>query len=235
MRKTLPLLIAVFCALGLIVPKKVKVIQIDVSGILNARPVTVLNDGKLFGWTTGIDGGGTGDGYLTRAAALFNGDKNPHALPDKPVFAANASHPKIVLHYSNDDTTNSQSLNIAGEGEFEFNVPEGTYTGMYLCLTSSEGPSHLQFTLVYTDGAEVQDFILPDYYNDLKPRDHNIMYVAHDLAKWNKQNKMAETNHHNIDAVNIHPDAKRVLTAIKVKKAKSGYLVFWCATGVTVE
>ena len=235
MKKLLSLVFLSLCILGFLPVKKTKTIQINVSAILKARPVTVLNNGKLITWTKGIDGGGSGDGYLTMSAALFNGDKTPHALPDKPIFAANDSHPEIVLHYSNKDTAGNQTLNVAGEGEFEFNVPEHTYSSMFLCLTSSEGPSQLQFQLIYEDGTEGQNFLLPDYYDDLKPNDTNIMYVAHDLAKWDNKNKMRETNHHNIDAVNIHPNTKRVLTAIKVTKAKAGYLVFWGATGVTAD
>jgi hypothetical protein len=213
---------------------KPKVIQIDVSSILNARPVTVLYHGKLIGWTTGIDGGGSGDGYLTKSAALFNGDKNPHALSDNPVFAVNSFHPEIKLHYSNADTTNNQTRNIAGEAEFSFDVPKHNYSGMFLCLTSSEGASQLQFQLLYTDGTDSMNFLLPDYYNNI-PANDTISYLAHDLAKWNHANKMAETDHHNIDVVNIHPNPKRVLTAVKVKKAKAGYLVFWGATGVMRE
>src|SRR5438045_2470738 len=80
-----------------------KTIQIDISSILNARPVTTLTNGKLITWTKGIDGGGAGDGYLTASAALFNGDSAVHALPDKSVFAATAYHPEIVLHYNNNN------------------------------------------------------------------------------------------------------------------------------------
>jgi len=234
MKKLISLSITAIFILGFSNIKKPKVIQIDVSSILNARPVTVLNHGKLIGWTTGIDGGGSGDGYLTMASALFNGDKSLHALPDKPVFAANNFHPEIKLHYSNSDTVSNQSHNVAGEGEFTITVPAHNYIGMFICLTSSEGPSQLQFQLVYADGTESLDFLLPDYYNDL-PASDTLGYVAHDLAKWNHANKMAETNHHNIDAVNIHPNPNRVLTAIKVKKTKAGYLVFWGAAGVVAE
>ncbi len=221
-----------FCILGLTPAKRAKVVQVDVSAILNARPVTVLHNGKLVGWSTGIDGGGKGDGYLTMAAALFNGDKAPHALPDSAVFAANGSHPEIRLHYSNSDTVNNQTLNIAGEGSFTINMPANKYANVFVCLTSSEGPSQLQFKLVYKDGSETQNFLLPDYYDDLPPNDPNITYVAHDLAKWNSKNIMAETDHHNIDAVIIHPNPKRVLKAIVVNKGKAGYLVFWGATAV---
>ena len=81
--------------------KNNEVIQFDISKILNARPVTTLYKNKLITWSKGIDGGGIADGYLTISAALFNNDKNPHALPDNPIFPANESHPEIKLHYSN--------------------------------------------------------------------------------------------------------------------------------------
>jgi hypothetical protein len=235
MKKLIPFILLAFCLPCISFFKTAKVVQIDVSAILNARPVTVLNHNKLVTWTKGIDGGGTGDGYLTMAAAKFNGDTAPHALPDKPVFAANAFHPEIMLHYSNNNTASAQTRNVPGEDSFLVTVPPHAYSGLYLCLTSSEGPSQLQFELVYTDGSTSQNFTLPDYYNDLSPNDTTIGYVAHDLAKWDSKNKMRETNHHNIDAVNIHPDARRVLTAVKITKSKPGYLVFWGATGVIAE
>lgn len=235
MNKYLLFCITAFCMLGFNPAKKGRVIQVDVRNILNARPVTVFHNGRLITWSTGIDGGGKGDGYLTMSAAIFNGDKAPHALPDDAVFAANASHPKIVLHYNNNDTVNNQTLNVAGEGSFIVNLPAQRYTSIYLCLTSAEGPSHLQLQMAYEDGTEQQDVLLPDYYNDLPPNDPGITYLAHDLAKWNSQNNMAETDHHNIDAVILHPDAKRMLKAIQVSKTKAGYLVFWGATGMLAE
>ena len=169
------------------------------------------------------------------SAALVNGDKQPHALPDNARFAANSNHPEIVLHYSNNDTTSNQARFISGEGGFEFKVPANKYSGMFVCLTSAEGASQLEFELTYADGTETKNFILPDYYNDLPEDDSNVMYVAHDLAKWDNKNKMTETDHHNIDAINIHPNTKRVLTAVKLKKTKAGYLVFWGATGVAAK
>lgn len=227
--------IVFFCLAGFVGVKTQKVVQVDVSSVFNSRPVTVLNNGKLFTWTTGIDGGGKGDGYLTMKAALFNGDTMPHALPDDAVFSANSYHPLIKLHYSGNDTVSNQTCNVKGEGSFGFDVPQQQYSGMYLCLTSSEGPSKLHIILTYTDGSEMRDVVLPDYYNDIAPGDNTLMYVAHDLAKWNNKNKMAETDHHNIDAVNIRPGAKRVLKHITVNKEKAGYLVFWGATGVVAD
>jgi hypothetical protein len=63
-----------------------KVIQIDISPLLNARPVTTLTHGHLISWTKGIDDNGLSDGYLTRSAALFKGDKGAHALRIRPCF-----------------------------------------------------------------------------------------------------------------------------------------------------
>lgn len=76
-----------------------RAIQINIDTLLNARPVTTLTGGKLVTWTKGIDGGGQGDGYLTMKAASFNGDKDPHALPNNPFIDATPAHPAIKLHY----------------------------------------------------------------------------------------------------------------------------------------
>jgi len=64
-----------------------KVLQFDIHKILNARPVTTLTGKKLVPWSTGIDGNGFGDGYSTQSAAVLNGDKDAHALPDNPLIA----------------------------------------------------------------------------------------------------------------------------------------------------
>ncbi|WP_413669819.1 hypothetical protein ACEN9X_07705 [Mucilaginibacter sp. Mucisp86] len=209
-----------------------KAIQINISKLLNARPVTTITGGKLQTWVTGIDGGGKGDGYLTAAAAKLNGDKNAHALPDNPLIPANSSHPAILLHYKNGKEGN-QTRNIAGADSFSFDVPHKKYSGLYLSLTSSEGSSQLHIRLTYTDGSEITDFLLPDYYNDLPESDPNLSYAVHNLAKWGPGNKMTENDHHNIDVLNIHPDPGRVLKKVAVSKDKAGYLVFWAAAGIT--
>ena len=209
-----------------------KTIQVNINKLFNARPVTTVTDGKLQSWVIGIDGGGKGDGYLTMAAALLNGDKTPHALADDPLIPANPSHPTILLHYKNGDKGN-QTRNIAGADSFSFEVPHEKYSGFYLSLTSSEGESQLNITLTYADGYEIKDFTVPDYYNDIPEGDANLSYAVHDLAKWGHGNKMTESDHHNIDVLNIHPDRKRTLKRVTVKKEKAGYLVFCAATGVT--
>ncbi len=212
--------------------KKEKVIQMNIDKILNARPVTTLTDGKLVKWTKGIDGNGEADGYLTKAAAIFNGDKNPKALSDNPLFPANEKHPEVLLHYSNSDGISKQAVTVTDAGNFSFEVPAKKYSKLILALTSSEGASQIKVTLKYADGADSKSFEVPDYYKDIPADDPDFCYLAHDLAKWGNTNNMTEKDHHNIDLLNVHPDKNRKLVSIQLEKTKPGYLVFWAATGV---
>jgi hypothetical protein len=210
------------------------VIQVDVSSILNTRSVTTYSNGKFYTWALGIDGNGGGDGYLTMTASLAKGDVNPKALPDSGKFAATAKLPAVVLNYSNADSTHNQTRYVQGAGEFTFSVPQKNYSRMFLFLTSSEGSSTLQIALTYSDATETKNFVLPDYWNDIAATDPDFCYLAHDLAKWGKQNNMTEANHHNIDALDVHPNPAKMLTGIKVQKTAPGYMVFWGATGVAL-
>ena len=214
------------------IQKKERVIQIDLSRILNARSVTTFNDGKLVTWSKGIDGNGEADGYLTMSAAIFNGDKDPKALPDNPLFPASDKHPEVLLHFSNTDKTSNQALAVTHAGSFSFQVPSKHYSSLYLAFTSSEGASQIKVRLNYADGSETKSFEVPDYYMDISPSDPNFCYLVHNLAKWGKTNNMTEKDHHNIDLLNIHPDESRKLASLNVEKTEPGYLVFWAATGV---
>jgi|WetSurMetagenome_2_1015567.scaffolds.fasta_scaffold00045_3 hypothetical protein len=209
--------------------------QIDVKSILNARAVSTYSNGKMYTWTRGIDGNGYGDGYLTMSAALHMGNVNPHALSDTGKFAANGSHPEIVLNYSNADSTNPQTHYLSGADSVSFSVPLGNYSKLFLVLTSSEGTSTVHVTLTYSGSVETRDYVVPDYYNDIAANDTNFCYVAHDLAKWGTQNNMTEATHHNIDALNVHPNPAKMLTGVKLSKTAAGYLVFWGATGVAMS
>jgi hypothetical protein len=208
-----------------------KVLQFDIRQILNARPVTVLTGKKLVPWSTGIDGNGFGDGYSTLSAAVVNGDKDPHALPDNPLIAANSSHPEIRLNYSDRDSVHNQAYSIAGAGKVEFDIPKAKYKDIYLALTSSEGSSAIQVKLTYTKEDEIKNYTLPDYYLDLAPDDSDFCYLVHDLAKWGNKNTMTEKDHHNIDLLHIHSDPARELKSISISKTKPGYLVLWAAAG----
>ncbi len=229
------LFVAAFAVLSLHCGVFADVIQVNVSSILNTRSITTLTNGSLVTWINGVDGGGASDGYLTMAASLFKGDKNPHALPDSGKIAADTNHPEVMLNYSNSDGKNNQTHFVVGSGEFTFSVPQTNYSKMFLFFTSSEGTSSIQVTLTYADATESKAFVVPDYYTDIPSNDQNFCYLVKDLAKWNKQNVMTETNHHNIDALNVHPNAAKVLTAIKVQKSQAGYMVFWGATGVSTK
>jgi len=209
-----------------------KVIQFKIASVLNARPVTILDNNKLITWQTGIDGGGKGDGYLTQSAAAFNKQDSTHALPDNALFPATAAHPEIKLYYSNSNSVNYQTCNLAGEASLEFSVPKARYTTVYFALTSSEGPSNLQITFTYADGIDTKQILLPDYYADLPSDSPNLCYLAHNLAKWGPANQMTEKDHHNIDLLKLIPDAARTLKSVKISKTQNGYLVFWAAAGV---
>jgi len=209
--------------------RSAKVIQIGAGEILNARSVTTLSKGKLITWTTGID---KENGYLTTAAASFAGDHDAHALPDDPLFPASQSHPEILLHYSNEAGAQFQTRCLPDTGEFIIKVPVYKYSGLYLSLTSSYGESPLQIELTYTDAVERRNFILPDWYRDIPENDPDLSYVAHNRGKWGTKNNLNEKDHHNIDALNIHPNPNRKLIAVKLRKLPGGYLVFWAATGV---
>lgn len=209
--------------------KTEKVIQVDINSVLNGRTVTTLTKGELVTWTNGVD---RQNGYLTMAAAKFKGDADPHALPDESLIAANEHHPAILLHYSNNDGIKNQTRLIADTGEFTFKVPANKYSDLYVGVTSAYGAAPLQFDLIYKDGTEQKSFTVPDWFKDIPDTDPDFSYIVHNMGKWGKQNTLTEKDHHNIDALNIHPDAKRVLTAVKLRKLTGGYLLFWSATGV---
>jgi hypothetical protein len=214
------------------------IVQVPLDGFMTARAVTTLTGGKLVTWTMGIDGGGNADGYMTAAASKFHGDPvTLKALPDDGKFAANTRHPEVTLHFSNDaDATSQQTYWVRGAGNFTFPVPAATYSKMFLFLTSSEGSSALKVTLAYADATnDVTNVTLPDYYADVSPTDAVLFNLAADLPKWTKTNAVAETNHHNLTGVEIHPAAAKTLSSIKIEKTAAGYLVFWGATGVATS
>ena len=89
-------------------------------------------------------------------------------------------------------------MSVSGAGEFIINIPKDHYSQILLGLSSAEGPSHLQCELIYSDGNEVKNYLLPDYYNNVPADDPNFTCLLTDLAKWGKNNNMAEKDHHNI-------------------------------------
>lgn len=209
-------------------------VQVDVSALLNARPVTTLTAGKLVNWTNGVDGGGKGNGYLTMAAALAVGDQDPKALPDNPLIPAAGSRPEMLLHYSNDEGQANQACVVEAEKELVIPVPKKKYSHMFMAWTSSEGGSPITVDLTYADGtSESRTVTIPDYYTDPPKSNPRLGYVLRDLAKWGPTNRMREKDHHCIHTLDVAPDAKRELASVRVtKKPGKSYLLFWAATGV---
>lgn len=205
------------------------VIQIKVDDLLNVRPVTTLTNGKLVVWDRGVD---RENGYLTMAAALFNKETNPKAIPDDPLIPADQHHPAILLHYANKEGVKNQAKLLSDTNSFTIKVPKHNYRDLYLCLTSAYGTSKIEYDLIYSDGAEVKYITVPDWANDVSANDPDFSYVVHDRAKWSNKSTLTETERHNIHALNVHSDVKRVLTAVKVKNLSKTYMLFWAATGV---
>jgi len=230
-----------FCSLGLwclitLSLQASEVIQIDVRPVLTGRAVTTLTDDKLVHWTEGVDGGGRGDGYMTREASVAKGDTNAIALPGNGTFEANAAHPLVRLNFSNEDGDGFQTRGIQGAGSFVLSIPANHYRRMLLFMTSAEGPSQLHFKLTYADGAvEERDLALPDYYYDAPVGDTNVFSLAQNLPKWDATDRMKERDHHYLHGVDVHPNAGNELVSVQVTKTAPAYLVFWGATGVTAD
>ncbi|HWD18358.1 MAG TPA: hypothetical protein VHB20_03700 [Verrucomicrobiae bacterium] len=231
--KTFCSLLLAFCAASL---HASGVIQIDVRAILTGRAVTTLSDGKLVPWDQGVDGGGRGDGYMTREASTANGDHNAQALPGDGVYEATATHPVVKLNFSNKDAKGFQTRGVLGAGSFGFDVPAGHYSRMMLFMTSAEGPSQLHFKLTYAGGVvEERDILLPDYYYDAAADDTNVFSLGKNLPKWDATGRMKERDHHYLHGVDVHPTVSKQLISIQVSKTGSAYLVFWGATGVSAD
>jgi hypothetical protein len=227
--------LAILIACGLLVNSAYisldnKVVQINIDKLLNVRPVTTFTHGKLIPWTTGVD---HENGYLTTSAAKFNGELDSKAIPDDPLISATGQHPAILLHYKNDDASSNQAILLTDTNAVTFKTPTSKYKDLYICLTSAYGKSKLKYDLIYDNGTEVKNITVPDWANDVPDNDPDFSYVVHDLAKWSNKSTLTETNHHNIHALNIHPDAKRTLTAVRLKNQSKTYVLFWAATGVT--
>src|SRR5882762_3973933 len=126
-----------------------QMVQVPLTGLLDARPVSTLTGGVVVPWTVGID---QTDGFMTLAAALSLKQTGP-ALPDDGKFAANARHPDVVLNFSAAASADSpQAHRLTGVGMFAFPVPAATYSRVILFFSSSYGDSRLTMTMTYADG-----------------------------------------------------------------------------------
>lgn len=208
-------------------------VQIDVHTLLDCRPVTTLTGGKLVPWTQGVDGGGRGDGFLTRAAADSVGNKGIAALPDNGFFAATDEHPKVQLHFANNKGSAYQAHAVRGRGAFELAVPRRAFRSIQLYMTSAEGPSEIRVLLHYYDSTtDTVEKVLPDYADAPTDADPDFFALAGNLAKWDSDGHLKEPDHHFIYGMNLQPDMDKALTGITVMKRAKGYMMFWGGTGV---
>ena len=205
-------------------------VQINIKSLLNARAVTTFSNGKLYTWTKGIDGGGTGDGYVTHSVAVHLNYTAGPTLPDSARFPANAKHPTMLLNYSNSDSTGFQTHYLSGSDSVTFPVPQGNYSTVYLALTSSEGSTTIGVVLNYSDGPATSTFTLNDYDVGLSS---GVFYVDSNMQKWNNQNLPGDNFGHALNGFGVTANPAKTLTSVKlIKKTAGSYLVFWGATGV---
>src|SRR4051794_35990601 len=156
------------------------VVQVPVDSVIDGRTVSTAAGGTITTWSAGqgVDGDGNADGYVTNAveAILKTQGKTVNnqlgvALPDDGMFAADARHPAVLLHFSNTaPVTSPQTHQIyinasRGSQTFQLNVPQATYSKMFLFITASEGAAALTITLSYAGGTAptTQKLMLPDY------------------------------------------------------------------------
>jgi hypothetical protein len=213
-----------------------EIVQIPVDDVLDVRPVSTLTNGALVPWTVGID---QDDGFMTTAAA-----KSLHqtgaALPDDGVFAADAHHPLVVLHFSNAaPATAPQARSVTGVASFAFDVPPGRYEALYLFLTSSYGDAKLEVTFQYDDGTSTKTaFTMPDWGTGaaLPAPPPTYFNLIGGLHKWTKQGASVDTPRHALAGVALSPASDKALARVTLAKlSASERLTFWGATGAATS
>jgi hypothetical protein len=223
------------------------VVQVDVSGLIDGRTVSTAQGTTITPWTAmqGVDGDGNADGYVTKAVETLIG-KTGVALPDDGMFPADTKgrYPAIQLHFSNAaPITSPQTHQIyiaatRGSQSFMFNVPQATYSKMFLFITASEGAANLNITLNYAGGTApaTKMYKLPDYgVGGAAAGDPTFFNLISGMHKWTATDQEVDTTTHTITGIEITPDATGMLTSIKVEKTNGSHCVFWGATGIATS
>ena len=211
-------------------------VQIPIDALLNGRSVSTLTQGAVVPWVDGVD---QNDGLMTTAAEMSL-HQSGTALPDDGVFPADNGYPEVALHFSNAaPATDKQIFYLHGTGTFDFAVPPGNYTRLFLFLLSSFGDSPLTVTMTYADATTTaQSFTLPDWGTGAPlPKDPPIFFnLISGMHKWDKQDDSVDTPSHTITGVELAPAADKTMTKVHVDKPNAGqYLIFWGATGVATN
>ena len=196
-------------------------VQIPLTALLDARSVTTVTAGKLVVWTLPTDGGGLQNAFATHAVATMQNlpAEATNTLPDDGHFPANDRHPDVVLNFSNDaDAASPQTHLVLPSAMFSFPVPPATYSKLFLFFNGAANGTTIKVTFTYSDGMDVQNATIPDYYADVDPTDPVIFDLATNLAKWSKTTQVAEANHHNITGAELHPAAGKTLSSVTVER-----------------
>lgn len=226
------------------------VVQVPVAGIIDGRTVTTWTEGALVTWGAGqgVDGDGNADGYVTTAAEAelvklgktVDGKANK-ALPDDGLFAADARHPAIQLHFSNTaDKASPQThqLYIAkGSQTMNLPVPVATYSKLFLILTASEGAAELTIKLNYAGAQPVEQKLkLPDYgIGGAQANDAVFFNLIEGMRKWTSTNQEGDGPSHTITGIELKPSATDKLMSVDITKTNGSHVVFWGATGIATS
>jgi hypothetical protein len=236
--KRLTLATTVFAMMAARLARADVVVQIPIDPLLNGRPVSTFTDGKVIPWTAG-QGLDAMDGLVTIAAEKALGQTGA-ALPDDGTFAADADHPQAILHFSNDaSATSLQTHFLNGPGDFQFAVPQATYSKLFLYMTSSYGASPLTITATYASGQpSTTSFMLPDWGTGQPlPTNPPIFFnLISGMHKWTAGDQQVDSPVHTITGVAISTDSSRTLTSIQVNSSATMQdLIFWGATGLATS
>lgn len=213
------------------------IVQIPLTGVLDARSVTTLTAGNLVVFDLPTDGGDLMNAFATKAVALSKGQPAENALPDDGKFPGNARHPEVVLHFANDaPATSKQTHKIKVAEAVKFDVPVATYSKFFLFFNGAAGGTMVTATLNYADSMATQMVKVPDYFNDVPDTDPVIFNLASNLAKWTMDTAINEKAHHNITGVELKTRPDKMLSSIQITRANDGgTLLLWGATGVATS
>jgi hypothetical protein len=213
------------------------VVQIPLPELLDARSVTTLTGGTLVVFDLPTDGGGLQNAFATKAVALMQNTPPENCLPDDGFFPETARHPDVQLNFSNAaEATAPQTHLVLPTDAFGFDVPQATYSKLFLFFNGAAGGTTVHITLGYADDStQTEDATVPDYYADIDANDPVIFNLATDLAKWNMSTQINEANHHNITGVELSPTPTSLLTRVDITRELEGNLVFWGATGIATS
>jgi hypothetical protein len=207
-------------------------VQLDVAALLNARVVTTLASGRLVPWSTGLDG--EWSGLATRAAADAMGSRARVALPGDGEFPADRFHPRLQLHFADAEAVAPQARYVGRGVADRCVIPagDGCFSRVVLVCTSAFGATAIEVTLVYADGGERRArALVPDWGETIADTPERFA-VARDLAKWSRDNRELEPDHHALTGVAFAAEPSRRLRVIRVAKpASDTALVFWGAAG----